>query len=78
MFWSLLLLQLGCALRVTFEPPAYENYWKPAWGLLPGSAVLELAAVLLFAWNIFATLLQPPAHLRLVAIKTPHSRGAAL
>jgi uncharacterized protein involved in response to NO len=78
MFWSLLLLQLGCTLRVTFEPLAYEHYWKPAWQLLPGSAVLELAAVVLFAWNITATSLQPPAHLRLIAIKTPHTRGSAL
>jgi uncharacterized protein involved in response to NO len=65
-------------LRVTFEPLAYEHYWKPAWQLLPGSAVLELAAVVLFAWNITATSLQPPAHLRLIAIKTPHTRGSAL
>jgi len=68
MFCSLLLLQIGCALRVTFEPLAYENYWKFAWKLLPYSAIVELAAVTTFAWNIFATLLQPPAHLRLVAI----------
>jgi uncharacterized protein involved in response to NO len=69
MFWSLLLLQIGCALRVTFEPLAYENYSNFAWKLLPFSAIVELAAVTLFAWNIFATLLQPPAHLRLVAIQ---------
>lgn len=75
MFWSLLLLQIGCALRVTFEPLAYESYWKFAWKLLPFSAILELAAVTMFAWNVFATLLQPPAHLRLVAIQ--NARGAA-
>ena len=69
MFWSLLLLQVGCTLRVTFEPLAYENYWSFAWKLLPCSAIVELAAVSVFAWNIFATLLQPPAHLRLVAIQ---------
>ncbi|HYK37519.1 NnrS family protein [Alloacidobacterium sp.] len=70
MLWSLLLLQLGCAMRVTFEPLAYENYWKFGWKMLPCSAVVELTAVTLFAWNIFATLLQPPAHLRLVTIHT--------
>jgi hypothetical protein len=75
MFWSLLLLQLGCTLRVTFEPLAYENYSSFAWKFLPCSAIVELAAVTIFAWNIFATLLQPPAHLRLVAIQNP--RGPA-
>lgn len=70
MLWSLLLLQVGCALRVTFEPLAYENYWKPAWSVLPGSAIVELAAVTLFAWNILATLFQPPAHLRVVDSKS--------
>src|SRR5215469_1515965 len=69
MFWSLLLLQVGCALRVTLEPLAYENYWRLAWKLLPFSAIVELAAVTVFALNIFVTLLQPPAHLRLVAIQ---------
>jgi len=70
MLWSLLLLQIGCALRVIFEPLAYENYWKFGWKLLPVSAIVELTAVTMFAWNILATLLQPPAHLRLVAIQT--------
>lgn len=69
MFWSLLLLQLGCTLRVIFEPLAYEKYWALAWKVLPYSAIVELIAVALFAWNICATLLQPPAHLRLVAIQ---------
>jgi hypothetical protein len=75
MFWSLLLLQIGCALRVTLEPLAYEDYWKFAWKLLPSSAIVELAAVTMFAWNIFATLLQPPAHLRLVAIQNTRRSG---
>jgi hypothetical protein len=70
MLWSLLLLQIGCAIRVMFEPLAYENYWKFGWKLLPASAIVELAAVTMFAWNIFATLLQPPAHLHLVGIQT--------
>jgi uncharacterized protein involved in response to NO len=75
MLWSLLLLQIGCALRVLSEPLAYEGYWRFAWKLLPCSAVVELAAVTLFAWNIFATLLQPPAHLRLVSIQTARGPG---
>jgi uncharacterized protein involved in response to NO len=64
MFWSLLLLHVGCTLRVTLEPLAYENYWNFAWRLLPWSAVVELTAVTLFALNIIVTLLRPPAHLR--------------
>ena len=64
MFWSLALLHLGCALRVTLEPLAYENYWVFAWKLLPYSAAVELTAVVLFAVNIIGTLLQSPAHLR--------------
>ncbi|MEO6983485.1 MAG: NnrS family protein, partial [Edaphobacter sp.] len=45
MFWSLLLLHIGCTLRVTLEPLAYENYWAFAWKVLPYSAVVELTAV---------------------------------
>lgn len=67
MLWSLLLLHLGCTLRVVLEPLAYENSWQFAWKLLPSSAIVELTAVTFFAWNIFATLMQPPAHLRVAA-----------
>ena len=64
MFWSLVLLFGGCALRVLSEPLAYGNRWPFAWKILPVSAVTELAAVSLFALNIIVTLLRPPAHLR--------------
>jgi NnrS protein len=64
MFWSLALLNLGCLLRVSIEPLAYERDWQIAWRLLPISAVIELTAVTLFALNLVGTLLQPPAHLR--------------
>ncbi|MBN9617635.1 MAG: hypothetical protein BGO25_19400 [Acidobacteriales bacterium 59-55] len=64
MFWSLLLLTTGCFLRVSSEPLAYENLWKPAWKVLPVSAIIELTAVSLFAINIVVTLLLPAAHLR--------------
>jgi len=70
MFWSLLFLHLGCALRVLSEPLAYEGYWSFAWKLLPCSAIIELAAVTVFAGNILVTLLQPPAHQRLVKIQS--------
>ncbi len=71
MFWSLLLLTAGCFLRVASEPLAYEGLWAPAWKILPCSAVIELAAVSLFALNIGVTLYRPPAHLRLEAKPTP-------
>lgn len=70
MFWSLLLLHVGCALRVTLEPLAYEGYWNFAWKLLPYSAFVELTAVVLFAANIIGTLLHPPAHLSSTASRT--------
>lgn len=64
MFWSLLLLYGGCTLRVASEPLAYEKLWAPAWKILPCSAVMELAAVSVFALNIGVTLYRPPAPLR--------------
>lgn len=60
---ALVLLHVGCAMRVTLEPLAYEGIWPAAWHLLPVSACVELSAVLVFAANLFLTLLQPPAHL---------------
>jgi hypothetical protein len=57
MRWSMALLCAGCALRVISEPLAYSGRQPAAWQILPVSAVLELTAVLLFAWNIGATLL---------------------
>lgn len=59
MLWSLLLLNCGCFLRATSEIPAYEGYWRAAWHLLPISAILELAAVTLFALNIIISILKP-------------------
>jgi hypothetical protein len=64
MFWSLALLNLGCLLRVSMEPLAYERDWQIAWRLLPVSAVIELTAVTLFGLNLVGTLMQQPAHLR--------------
>ncbi len=57
MFASLLLLQLGCTLRVFSEPLAYEGMLSFAWKTLPVSGVLELAAVLVFALNMGLTVL---------------------
>ena len=57
MFISLLLLQLGCALRVSSEPLAYEGLLPFAWKALPVSGTLELGAVLIFAINLALTFL---------------------
>jgi uncharacterized protein involved in response to NO len=62
-FASLLLLNAGCVLRVSSEIPAYEGIAHSAWASLPVSAVIEMAAVTLFAFNLLATFLKPPAHL---------------
>ena len=63
MFLSLVLLNVGCLLRVCSEIQAYEGYSRHAWSILPVSAIIELAAVTLFALNLGATRLRPPAHL---------------
>ncbi len=57
MFLSLLLLQLGCTLRVSSEPLAYEGLFPFAWKVLPISGILELSGVLLFATNLLLTFL---------------------
>ncbi len=63
MLASLALLNLGCALRVGSEIPAYEGYLAQTWSVLPVSAVIELTAVTLFAANLALTFLRPAAHL---------------
>ena len=63
MFGALLLLNLGCVLRVCSEILAYEGFAAHAWSVLPVSAVIELAAVTLFAVNLAVTFLRPSAHL---------------
>ena len=63
MLTSLLLLTIGCALRVICEPLAYEGYAGWAWKVLPWSAVIELTAVTVFALNLGFTFARPPAHL---------------
>jgi uncharacterized protein involved in response to NO len=55
MLVALLLLQVGCTLRVSSEPLAYEGILAAAWNVLPVSGMLELAGVLVFAANIALT-----------------------
>jgi uncharacterized protein involved in response to NO len=57
---SLIVLNIGCALRVFSEIPAYEANLRVAWSVLPVSAIAELTAVTLFGLNMAITLLLPP------------------
>jgi hypothetical protein len=55
MFCSMILLTIGCALRVGSEILAYPGYLAAAWKVLPVSAVIELAAVSIFASSLILT-----------------------
>lgn len=72
MFASLLLLNVGCLLRVSSEIPAYEGMAHFAWAILPASAIIEMTAVTLFAVNLLMTFINPAAHLnRLHSLDDP-------
>jgi hypothetical protein len=60
MLVMLVLLMAGCTLRVSSELLAYQGYAAWAWNVLPLSALMEMAAVTLFAVNLIFTFLQPP------------------
>lgn len=62
MFVALLLLTIGCALRVSCEVLAYQEYATWAWSVLPYSALLELAGLTAFAINIVGTIVLQPSH----------------
>jgi len=55
MFLSLLLLGAGCLLRVSSEILAYQGFANWAWSWLPVSAVIEMTAVTIFAFNLLVT-----------------------
>jgi uncharacterized protein involved in response to NO len=55
MFVSLLLLAIGCFLRVSSEIVAYQGFGTWAWSWLPVSAVTEMTAVTVFAINLIFT-----------------------
>jgi uncharacterized protein involved in response to NO len=55
MFAGLLLLAVGCTLRVASEVIAYQGYGGWAWSVLPLSAVIEMGAVTMFAANMVMT-----------------------
>jgi|SRR5215813_9454703 len=57
---KLVLLSLGCLLRVSGEVLGYQALLDAAWTWLPYSALLELAGVTLFAINLITTFLSDP------------------
>ncbi len=57
MLLSLVCLQIGCLLRVSSEPLAYEGIVSLAWKVLPVSGMFELSGVLIFAMNLVLTFL---------------------
>jgi hypothetical protein len=73
MFAALVLLNIGCGLRVISEVGAYEGYIPSLWPLLPASAITEMAAVTVFAANLLLTFRQPPAHLQSATNVAPPS-----
>jgi uncharacterized protein involved in response to NO len=75
MFLSLVLLTIGCFLRVSSEPLAYEGILTFAWGVLPISGMLELTAVLLFALNLSITLLFGKSFFATAATCSPEHRA---
>lgn len=60
MFVGLLLLTVGCIMRVSGEVLAYQEIVATAWVWLPYSAILELCAVTVFATNLFLTFMRDP------------------
>jgi hypothetical protein len=70
---SLFLLTIGCSIRVSCETLAYQGISNFAWHLLPVSAVTELLAVTLFAFNIIATFFSAPPS-SLVRIRADQSQ----
>jgi hypothetical protein len=55
MFASLVLLSIGCVLRVSTEIVAYQHDISLAWSALPISALVEMAAITAFAVNLGMT-----------------------
>jgi hypothetical protein len=63
MFLAMVLLSVGCLLRVTSEILAYQGVLHSAWSWLPLSAVTEMTAVTVFAVNIFLSFARRPPSL---------------
>jgi hypothetical protein len=63
-FMSLVLLTVGCLLRVSAEILAYQGFFHSAWSWLPISAVAEMTAVTVFAINLFVSFARRPPSAR--------------
>ena len=70
MFLALLLLTVGCLVRVSSEILAYQGFVRSAWSWLPLSAVTEMAAVTVFAVNLLATFRGRPSSTQLTYRET--------
>jgi len=64
MLAGLVLLTVGCTLRVSSEVLAYQGYANWAWSVLPVSALFELAGITAYAINIFGTFILEPSHVQ--------------
>jgi hypothetical protein len=62
MFAGLVLITLGCTLRVSCEVIAYQGYAAWAWSALPISALCELAGLTIYAINLLGTFILEPSH----------------
>ena len=71
MFLSLVLLIVGCTIRVTSEILAYQQYLVSAWKWLPVSAIIELSAVTIFAANMAVTFAHPGPNVASVSKQSP-------
>ncbi len=60
MFVATVFLAIGCLLRVGSEILAYQGLARSAWSWLPVSAITEMTAVTLFAFNLLATFARRP------------------
>src|SRR5579884_2295425 len=78
MFGSMLLLTLGCLLRVTCEILAYHNFLPSAWSLLPASAIIEMTAVTLFSLNLSLTFLRERHVTNAVIFRQPGSTHVSI
>jgi len=75
MFVSLALLTAGCLLRVSSEVIAYQHYGDWAWRVLPVSAVIEMAAVSVFAVNLTTTFWLSPETGPVLQARHDHGRA---
>lgn len=58
MFVALVLLSIGCLLRVGSEVLAYQGFAPAAWSWLPVSAITEMTAITVFGVNLAITFMQ--------------------